>query len=204
MITVLITGFDPFAKETINPSWEAVSRLDSTISNANIIKLQLPTEFKSSREKLRTAIAQYCPDIVLSVGQAGGRSGITPELVAINFDDASIPDNAGYEPHEETIEREGENAYFTQLPIKKICVTLKKADIPSYISTTAGTYVCNHVMYEAQFLRSTEYPQLKAGFIHIPFLPQQVVDKPGMPSLSLDDDVRGLTLAIETIVKELA
>lgn len=200
---VLVTGFDPFDGETINPSWEAVQKLKDNISDAEIIKLQLPTEFERSTQLLHSALEQYCPDVVISVGQAGGRKGITPELIAINYDDARIPDNAGFTPHDRTIHPDGENAYFTQLPVKEIVRNLQESGIEASMSTTAGTYVCNHVMYEAQYERALRRPHLVAGFIHIPYIPAQVENKPGIPALSLDDAVRGLGIAISTVIEGL-
>lgn len=198
---VLVTGFDPFGGEEINPAWEAVRRLDSYIAGAEIIPLCVPTEFEQSRAVLRSAVDQYQPDIIISVGQAGGRNAITPELIAINYADARIPDNAGYQPREETIHADGQNAYFTQLPVKNMVDSIRDAGLPAQVSTTAGTYVCNYLMYEAQYLREKHYPALAAGFIHISYLPEQVKDKPDIPSLSLNDDVTALTLAIQNAVE---
>ena len=194
---ILVTGFDPFGTDIINPAIEAVKRLPNDIAGATLIKLEIPTIFGRCAQVVHDAIAEYRPDYVLNVGQAGGRFGITPERVAINFDDGRIADNAGYQPINQTIQGEGAAAYFTQLPVKAMATAIRSAGEPSTVSTTAGTYVCNHIMYQVQYMRATEFPKLKAGFVHIPFLPEQVVDRPGEPSLSLDDDVRGLTAAIE-------
>lgn len=197
---LLITGFDPFGGEQTNPAIEAVKRLPAVIAGATVVPLEIPTVFGTCAEVVRQAIITERPDVVLSVGQAGGRSALTPERIAINLDDGRIPDNAGFQPVDQPIQPNGPAAYFTQLPVKAMAQAIRQAGLPSHVSTTAGTYVCNHIMYQVQHLRATEFPQLQAGFIHIPFLPEQVVQRSGVPSLSLTDDVRGLTAAIRAIV----
>jgi pyroglutamyl-peptidase len=196
---LLLTGFDPFGKDKINPAIEAVKKVPDEISGLQIAKLEIPTVFFKSVKKIHKAILSEKPDFILNIGQAGGRYGITPERVAINFDDARVPDNEGQQPKEKLIHDDGENAYFTQLPVKEMSKAIKEEQIPSYVSTTAGTFVCNHVMYQVQYIIHREFPNLKGGFMHIPFLPSQVVNRPGVPSLSLDDDVRGITAAIKVL-----
>lgn len=198
---ILVTGFDPFGSDKINPAIEAVKQLPDNIAGATIIKLEIPTVFNRSADVVRAAIIRDSPDYVLNVGQAGGRYAITPERVAINLDDGRIADNAGYQPLNHTIQENGASAYFTQLPVKAMARAIREAGLPSAVSNTAGTYVCNHIMYQVQYLRATSFPTLKAGFIHIPFLPDQVVSRPNTPALSLADDVRGLTAAIRAIVE---
>ncbi|MBS1012536.1 pyroglutamyl-peptidase I [Levilactobacillus brevis] len=197
---LLITGFDPFGGEKTNPAIEVVKRLPAAIAGATVVPLEIPTVFGTCAEVVRQAIITERPDVVLSVGQADGRSALTPERIAINLDDGRIPDNAGFQPVDQPIQPNGPAAYFTQLPVKAMAQAIRQAGLPSHVSTTAGTYVCNHIMYEVQHLRATEFPQLQAGFIHIPFLPEQVVQRSGVPSLSLTDDVRGITAAIRAIV----
>lgn len=199
---ILVTGFDPFGGETTNPAIEAVKQLPDKIAGADIVKLEVPTEFNRCAEVVRAAILAEQPNVVLSIGQAGGRAALTPELVAINLNDGRIPDNAGQQPVDQPIQPAGAAAYFTQLPIKAMVRAIQTAGLPGQVSTTAGTYVCNHLMYQVQYLRATEFPTLRAGFMHIPFLPSQVIDKPNMPSLSLVDDVRGIIAAIAAIVAE--
>ena len=140
------------------------------------------------------------PDIVISVGQAGGRSGITPERIAINIDDARIPDNETKQPIDIPIFEDGENAYFTNLPIKAMIEEMKLAEIPCSISNTAGTFVCNHVMYGILYMASKKYPNIKGGFIHVPYIPAQVLDKPNMPSMSIENIAKGLELCIKVAV----
>lgn len=199
---VLITGFDPFGGENINPALEAVKKLPDTISGAEIIKLEIPTVFRKSLEKIEENIIKYNPDIVISIGQAGGRFGITPERVAINVDDARIPDNESKQPIDLPIFEDGENAYFTTLPIKAMIEEMKKGNIPCSVSNTAGTFVCNHVMYGILYMTSKKYPNIKGGFIHVPYIPSQVLDKPNMPSMSIDDIVKGLELCIHAAVSK--
>lgn len=199
---ILVTGFDPFGKETINPAWEAVRRLPATIAGAQIVTLQVPTVFDQAASVVHAAIVREQPDVVLDIGQAGGRSGLTPERVAINLNDAGIADNQGNQPVDQPIQADGAAAYFTQLPVKAMVAAIRAAGLPGYLSTTAGTFVCNHLMYQVQYQRAHEFPRLRAGFMHIPFLPSQVSARPGVPSLALTDDVRGLTAAITAIVTQ--
>lgn len=197
---LLITGFNPFGGESVNPAFEAVKRLPDTIGKAEIIKLEVPTEFGKAGEVLEEAIRQNDPDVILCIGQAGGRSGITPEKVAINYQDGRIPDNAGYQPIDVTIKEDGQTAYFTSLPIKAMVEKIKAAGLPSYVSYTAGTYVCNDIMYTLLYLLDKKYPGKKGGFIHVPYATGQAVDKPaGTPSMALTDIARGLEEAIKAI-----
>lgn len=197
---LLITGFDPFGGEAINPALEAVKLLPDTIHGAQIVKAEIPTVFGKSAAIVAEKIEEIHPDVVLNIGQAGGRFAISPERVAINVDDARIPDNEGNQPVDEAIQTGGKPAYFTQLPIKAMVENMKKAGIPAAVSNTAGTFVCNHIMYQVQYMIDTKYPEMKGGFIHVPFIPQQVVDKAGQPAMSIEDIAKGLTAAVEAIV----
>lgn len=198
---ILVTGFDPFGSDKINPAIEAVKKLPDTIKGAKIIKLEIPTVFNKSAQVVHQAIVKEQPDYILNVGQAGGRSALTPERVAININDGRIPDNDGYQPLDEPIQPDGDTAYFTQLPIKAMAKAIRAAGLPAIVSNTAGTYVCNHIFYQVQYMRTKEFPKLKAGFIHIPFLPEQVITRPNQPSMALADIVKGLTAAIGAIVE---
>ncbi len=198
---ILVTGFDPFGEESINPAFEAVKKLPSTIANATILKLEVPTIFNKSIDKVLASIEKEKPEIVICIGQAGGRFGITPERVAINLDDARIADNDGNQPLGKKIADYGENAYFSTLPIKSIAHTLQKAGIPSSVSNTAGTFVCNHLMYGVLHHIKQQKLSTRAGFIHIPFLLEQVVNKADKPGFSLETLTRGIELAIETCIK---
>ncbi|GLB47564.1 pyrrolidone-carboxylate peptidase [Philodulcilactobacillus myokoensis] len=197
---ILVTGFNPFGNEKINPASEVAKRLPDQIGKNKIMKLQIPTEFNHSAEVVKKQILKSQPDYVLNIGLAGGRRGITPELMAINLNDSRIRDNAGYQPLNEPIQKDGQNAYFTELPIRAIVKSIRDLGFPSRISTTAGTYVCNHIMYQVQYMIDKEFHHLKAGFIHIPFLPQQVSNQTA-PSMTLDGAVQSITAAIKTIIK---
>lgn len=196
---ILVTGFDPFGGEPINPALEAVKKLSKQIGNAEVIALEIPTVFNKSLEKIEEAIHLYQPDVVLSIGQAGGRFGITPERVAINVDDARIKDNEGNQPVDTSVYADGENAYFTNLPVKAMVAEMVKEGLPASLSNTAGTFVCNHVMYGILYMINKKYPHMRGGFIHVPYIPQQVAGKPNTPSMSLEDITRGLEICIKVI-----
>ncbi len=197
---ILVTGFDPFGGEEVNPAIETVKRLPDTIGGAKIIKLEIPTVCHQSLRVIDEAIAGYDPDVVLSVGQAGGRPDITVERVGINVDDCRIPDNAGNQIVDEPIYADGPAAYFVTVPIKAMVQRIRERNIPASVSNTAGTFMCNHVTYGVCHLLSVKYPGKRSGFIHIPFLPQQAVDKKNMPSMSQDMMVEAITAAIEAVV----
>ncbi|MDR4432735.1 pyroglutamyl-peptidase I [Bacillus tequilensis] len=195
---VLITGFDPFDKETVNPSWEAAKRLNGFETNEGIVAAeQIPTVFRTALDTLRQAIQTHQPDIVICVGQAGGRMQITPERVAINLADARIPDNEGQQPIDEEISPGGPAAYWTGLPVKRMTEKMKENGIPAAVSYTAGTFVCNYLFYGLMDHISRTSPHIRGGFIHIPFIPEQTIDKTA-PSLSLDTIVRALRIAAVT------
>ncbi|MGG5461992.1 pyroglutamyl-peptidase I [Clostridium sp. B9] len=197
---VLITGFDPFGGESVNPALEAVKMLPENIAGAEVIKLEIPTVFRKSLEKIEEKIEEINPDVVISIGQAGGRFGITPERVAINMDDARIKDNEGNQPIDTTIYEDGESAYFSNLPIKAMVKEMIEGGIPASVSNTAGTFVCNHVMYGVLYLVNKKYENIRAGFIHVPYIPNQVLNKPNTPSMSINDIAKGLELSIKAIV----
>lgn len=198
---ILVTGFDPFGEEKINPAIESVKKLPDTIAGAEIIKLEIPTVHRKSLKKIYECIEETHPDVVLSIGQAGGRSDITIERVGINVDDFRIKDNEGNQIIDEPVFEDGKNAYFSTLPIKAIVKNIKDHKIPASVSNTAGTFVCNHVLYGVCYMVDKKYSDIRSGFMHIPFLPEQVLDKPNMPSMTLDTIVEGLTYAIEAIVE---
>ncbi|MED3895290.1 MULTISPECIES: pyroglutamyl-peptidase I [Priestia] len=199
MTTVLLTGFEPFEGESINPSLEAVKALDGVaVENYHIVAKPLPTVFGESIAKLHTYIEDISPSIVICIGQAGGREGITVERVAINVDDARIPDNIGQQPIDRPIIQNGPAAYFSTLPIKAAVENLRQAGIPSSVSQTAGTFVCNHVFYG--LMNMIQNCGIKGGFVHIPYLPEQAVNHPGKASMSLDLIVEGLRSIVKTTI----
>ena len=193
---VLITGFTPFGGEDINPAYEAIKGLEDTINGAQIIKKEISTVFYKSIEELDTIIEQEDPNIVICVGQAGGRFDITPERVAINIDDARIEDNEGNLLIDKKIYDNGENAYFSTLPIKAMVQKIREAGIPASISNTAGTFVCNHLMYGLLYLIHNKYPNIRGGFIHVPYSTEQVVFKGNVPSMSIEDITKGLNAVV--------
>ena len=197
---ILITGFEPFGGEAINPSWEAVRALPDEIAGAEVIKLMIPVVFGRSAELVRAAIAEHDPDVIISVGQAGGRFAVSPERVAINIDDARIPDNDDKQPIDVVIRDDGPAAYFTSLPVKAMVTAMREAGIPAQVSNTAGTYVCNHMMYQILYFIDREFPGKRGGFIHVPYSPQQVAAQPPQPSMGIDDMTTALQAGLEAVV----
>lgn len=198
----LLTGFDPFGGENVNPAFEAVRKVSDLIQGYEIIKVEIPTVYRKSVNVLDQAIEKHNPDYVLAIGQAGGRSAIAVERVGINIDDARIKDNEGNQPIDETICEDGQTAYFSNLPIKAMVEAMQKEKIPALVSNSAGTFVCNHILYNIMYLIENKYPSVKGGFIHVPFIPEQVVKKPNQPSMALDMIAQGIEIAIETAIKQ--
>ena len=198
---VLVTGFEPFGGEPINPSWEAVRHLPDTISGAEVVKVQIPVVFGRSADVVHEAIVEHDPDVVLHVGQAGGRFEVTPERVAINVDDGRIPDNDGNQPIDTAIRDDGPAAYFTSLPVKAMVTAMRRAGIPGRVSNTAGTYVCNHIMYQVLYMIERDFPGKRGGFVHVPYTPQQVVDRPGLPSIGVEDMAIALAAGLGAVVE---
>lgn len=197
---ILLTAFDPFGGEKTNPALEAVKRVDPTKISAELVKLEVPTVFQKSIEVVANKIREIKPDVVLAIGQAGGRVNLTPERVAINQDDARIKDNEGNQPIDSPIRPDGENAYFATVPIKAMVEAIHQAGLPACVSNTAGTFVCNHLMYGILYTLSHECPQARGGFMHVPYIPEQVVDKNTMPCMSLADITKGIEVALQAIV----
>jgi len=193
MRRVLVTGFEPFAGQRVNPSQLAVEKLSGrTIAGRRIETAILPCVFADAPAALRRALRRYQPELVICVGEAGGREAITIERVAINVDDARIADNAGAQPIDRAIVRRGPAAYWSTLPIKAIVAALARRKIPAAVSQTAGTFVCNHVFYGLMRTLSRR-PGVRGGFIHVPYVRGQ-----GVPSLPIATIVAGLELAIST------
>jgi pyroglutamyl-peptidase len=201
MNRVLLTGFEPFGGESVNPSIEAVNRVGAEGMNGAVLEtLQVPCVFGDAIDALVAAMRSFKPDIVICVGQAGGRTEIGVERVAINVDDARTADNAGNQPIDQAIVAGGPAAYFSTLPIKAIVAAMHAVGIPAEVSQTAGTYVCNHLFYGLAHLIATEFPDTRGGFIHIPWLPEQAARQRGVPSMSLDTIVRAVQVAIGTTI----
>ncbi|KAB8292858.1 pyroglutamyl-peptidase I [Bifidobacterium avesanii] len=205
MTTVLITGFDPFGGEKVNPAFESVKLLPSAIVGARIVKLEVPTAYARSAAVLEEAIERERPDAVICVGQAGGRSALTVERVAINLAEASIPDNDGDQPVDRPLREDGDAAYFASVPVKAMIRGIRDHGLPAFVSYTAGTFVCNAIMYNLLYLIDHRFPGVKGGFIHVPYEPGQVVGKPnGTPSMPLATIAKGLEAAVEAAVKDIS
>ncbi len=199
---VLLTAFDPFGGESINPAQEAVRLVSDAVAGAEIVKLEVPTVFGKSIQTMLQKAREVHPDVILCIGQSGGRYDITPERVAINFNDARIPDNEGNQPVDQPIYPDGAPAYFSNLPIKAMAEAIRAAGLPASVSNTAGTYVCNHLMYGVLYHIDREMPGVRGGFIHVPYVPEQVARRASpAPSLSRQDIARGIEAAIAAIVQ---
>ena len=192
MKKLLITGFDPFGGASVNPAREAVMALPDVVGDYALAKLEIPTVFGLAAETVLQAAEALCPDVILCVGQAGGRAAITPEVVAINLREASIPDNLGYTPQNQPVVAHAPAAYFSTLPVRAMAEGVKAAGIPCSLSYSAGVFVCNDLLYT--LLHHYDGTDTRVGFVHIPYLPEQA--KEGVASLPLEDAVRGLTAAI--------
>ncbi|MGA5131439.1 pyroglutamyl-peptidase I [Streptomyces olivoreticuli] len=197
MTRVLLTGFEPFDGETVNPSWQAVrAAAERPPEGIELTAAQLPCVFGAALDALRAAVTDTGPDIVLCVGQAGGRPDVTVERVAVNLDDARIPDNAGAQPLDEPVVPGGPAAYFATLPVKACVAAVREAGLPASLSHTAGTFVCNHVFYGLMHLAATERPGLRGGFVHVPYAPEQVTDRvlPSLPVAAAAEALRVIAI----------
>jgi pyroglutamyl-peptidase len=198
---ILLTGFDPFDGEAINPSWELARALSGETlreagAQAQVHALRLPCAFGQAADVLHIALRELQPAMVLSIGQAGGRCDLSMERVAINLDDARIPDNRGAQPVDQPIATDGPAAYFSTLPIKAMVAAVRAAGVPASVSHTAGTFVCNHAFYALQHaLRDST---VCSGFMHIPYLPEQAARHPGSASLPLSTLIEGTRVALHT------
>jgi pyroglutamyl-peptidase len=197
---VLLTGFEPFEQETLNPSWEAVRTLDGwKAGHATVHARLVPCVFGDAIETLNRAMDELQPRLVLCIGQAGGRAEFTPERVAINIDDARVPDNNARQPVDVPVVPGAPAAYFSTLPIKAIVRDLRAAGVPASVSNSAGTFVCNHIFYGLMHRIATLRPTgVRGGFIHIPYLPAQAARFPGAPSMSLETLVQALRITVRT------
>lgn len=195
---LLLTAFEPFGGESVNAAQQAVMLLPDRIGGIELVRVTVPTVFYRSVDTVMEAARRERPDCILCVGQAGGRAAITPERVAINVNDARIPDNAGEQPVDQPVYPDGENALFSTLPVKKQVKAILEAGLPAQLSNSAGTFVCNHLMYGVLYHCAREMPHVRAGFIHVPFTPAQVADRPTF-CLSAADIARGLCAAIEAL-----
>ena len=193
---VLVTGFEPFGGEKANPSWEICGRLPEVIAGLRVETVRVPCEFRRAIEVVAAAIERHRPALVLCLGQAGGRSRLGVERIAINVDDARAPDNAGAQPIDEPIAPGGPPAYFATLPVKAMVAAMREAGVPAELSDTAGTYVCNHLMYGVLHSIAASGGSARAGFVHVPYSEAQVLDKAGLAAMSLESMARGIEAGI--------
>ncbi|MER5442640.1 pyroglutamyl-peptidase I [Streptomyces sp. NPDC002790] len=206
MTRVLLTGFEPFGGESLNPSWEAARAVAAAPPEGlAVTAVQLPCVFGESLKTLRAAVTETRPDLVVCLGQAGGRPGVTIERVAINVDDARIPDNAGAQPIDVPVVPGGPAAYFSTLPVKACVSAMRSAGVPTALSNTAGTFVCNHVAYGLAHLLATELPDTRGGFVHVPWAPDQVPDgsAPSLPAETVATAIRSLLLTAASTNEDL-
>lgn len=193
MTKIFLTGFEPFGTASSNPSGEIVKQ----ISGDNIVTAILPVAYTGSAERLLALIAEHNPDVVMCLGQAEGRTQITPEKVAINLDDAHLPDNAGVQRSDIKILDNGLDAYFTTLPIKEMVEAAKAAGVPASVSLSAGAFLCNHVFYVAQ--NNFSGSNVRSGFVHVPLMDSQAPEFPGMPTMPLDQMVKAVRAMLEVL-----
>lgn len=191
---MLVTGFEPFKKEKVNPSWEVCKALSH---EGEVATRLLPVVFDDARTKAVEYVNEVNPDVVLHLGEAGGRTHISVERIAVNCDDAPLEDNKGQKRDNQRVEPDGEDGLFVTVPVKKIVNALKEARIPAVVSNSAGTYLCNHVLYATLYHVKQNNLPTKVGFIHLPYLPQQTVDKPGKASMNLDIMVEAVKIALK-------
>jgi pyroglutamyl-peptidase len=198
--TVLVTGFAPFGGEPVNPSWQVAQALPATIGGARIAKCLVPTEFRRAIAAVAEAIEERRPDIVVCLGQAGGRMRMSVERIGINIDDAAIPDNAGAQPIDEPVAQPGPAAYFATVPVKAMVEAMRAAGVPAEVSNSAGTFVCNHLLFGVLHYIASQGLATRAGFIHVPYAEEQVLDKPGKPAMAVETMTRGVAAAIAAAV----
>ncbi len=192
MKKLLITGFDPFGGAAVNPSWLAVSQLPEQIGEWELCKLQIPTVFGEAASKVLETAAQFAPDVILCVGQAGGRAAVTPERIGVNIRDARICDNAGNQPKGEFVDENGPAAYFSTVPVLKMAEAIERAGIPATVSNSAGAFVCNDVLYS--LLHHYAGTPVRCGFIHVPYIPVQ-----GEPNMPLEKIIQALEISVQAL-----
>ena len=197
MKKILVTGFEPFDKSSLNPSKSIVRELEQDSSLVNLETLILPVDFKSAAKLLIEKVNSAKPDVVICLGQAEGRSAITPERVAINIDDARIPDNAGNKPTDAPIVTGGPDAYFSTLPVKNLVTVIESVGAPAALSLSAGTFLCNHVFYALQ--HHCRDRKIESGFIHVPLMASQANEFPGLPNLKLEVLVKGIKAVVTAL-----
>jgi pyroglutamyl-peptidase len=193
----LVTGFEPFDRDTINPSWAAVSLLKKRYGGLQVHTAELPCSFAHSGPRLREAIEATKPDIVLATGLAGGRAELCLERVAINVQDARIRDNDGKQPIDKPVVKGGAAAHFASLPVKACVAEMRKAGLPAAVSNTAGTFVCNHIFYVLMDIAQSHPIPIRGGFLHVPYAPEQVARLGAAPSMAIEDIAKGIEIILK-------
>ena len=196
---ILVTGFEPFGGEDVNPSWEAVRQLRAP-EGTELVRLRLPVVFREAGELLAAAMKRERPDLVFCIGQAAGRDAITPERLGVNLMDAAIPDNTGFQPREEPVIPGSPAAFFARLPVKELAEAIRAAGVPAQVSNSAGLFVCNALLYRLLYEMETGYPGMRGGFLHVPCLPEQAKrlgKETPLPSLTLAEIIQGLQAALD-------
>lgn len=201
---IIVTGFAPFGGERINPSYEAVKLLPDELDGCQLIKLELPVSYDACLSILDWMMTLHHPDGVICLGQAKGRTAITPEMVAINLKHSMSPDNIGVTYHDTPVMSDGPAAYFTTLPVRDMVNHLQEAGIPGFVSYSAGTYVCNCLMYQLLHLIKAEYPQTIGGFIHVPYAQEQVVEGTlPLYTMSVAEIANGVEICLRTLIASI-
>jgi len=199
---ILVTAFDPFGEDVLNPSARIIKELPERILGAEVRTLLVPTVFYKSIVEVCEMITKEKPDFVLLLGQAGGRVAMTMERVAININDARLPDNAGHQPLDEPIIPEGPSAYFSTMPMKAMVAAMRGVGVPADVSNSAGTFVCNHLLYGVLNHCQVKRLPVKVGFLHVPYLPEQVAEKKDVFSLSLGEMVKAVEAALAVALSQ--
>lgn len=198
---ILMTGFDPFGGEKINPSFEILKSLPDKIDSHEIIKRELPASYKQSITAIKAIMDTERPDVVLSLGQAGGSFGLRVEKVGLNLRDANVPDNDGHRASHEIIFDDGDIAYYSTLPVKAMVKKLIENNVPASVSYSAGSYVCNNLLYALLYFGEMHYKNMRCGFIHVPYFPEQVMNKRNTVYMAPEEMARGLEIAVRAIIE---
>jgi len=198
---ILLTGFEPFGGEKINPAYEILKTLPESMDGYKLVKREIPTSFKESTKLIESLLEAEAPDVVLSLGQAGGSLGLVVEKVGLNLRDAESADNDGHRASHEIIYKDGETAYFSTLPVKAIVKKIRDSNVPASLSYTAGAYVCNNVLYTLLYLAKKRYKNMRCGFIHVPYFPEQIIGKRSTHYMTPEEMTRGLMAALLAITE---
>ncbi len=201
---ILLTGFVPFGGETVNPSYEALKLLPDTLDGHQLIKLEIPVSYNAVPSILEWMLHHYRPDAVVCLGQASGRTAITPEYVAINLMHSVVPDNSGVCYTDEPVLADGPTAYFTKLPVRQMVADLQAAGLPGFVSYSAGTYVCNALMYRLLHQIHICHPTMPGGFIHVPYSTEQMQNKSlSLFAMDIHEIARGVEICLRTLIRTM-